>query len=57
MKIKIEFNMDNAAFELECNFEMTRILETIKVQIHKGYAKGNCVDVNGNRVGQWGITE
>jgi len=56
MKFKCEIKMDNAAFEYEQS-ELTYILENMKGQVWTGQSKATIFDSNGNRVGQWRITE
>jgi len=58
LKIEIEIEMDNAAFEGAANaaFEVVRILDTIKRDIVEadsaGAAVGNLRDINGNKCGK-----
>lgn len=56
MTLKIEINMDNAAFE-SCNgFEVARVLRELSTDVEElyfeaGFAKG-LYDLNGNKVGK-----
>jgi hypothetical protein len=34
-------------------YELTRILKGICEAIDNGATHGNCIDINGNKVGQW----
>ena len=53
MKVSIEFNADNAAFE-DHNNEISKILREIGEAIENyGITEGPCQDRNGNTVGQW----
>lgn len=55
MKFKLEFNMDNAAFQDgNREFEIGRLLDQIKEKVNQG-SEGLIYDLNGNRVGSWGI--
>lgn len=56
MKMKIEFETDNAAFDdgngpTEC----ARILEKIARRVGQGAEEGGIMDSNGNRVGSWSV--
>jgi len=57
MKFKLEFDMDNAAFEHYPEYEMERILKEVKGQIGNRYDRIDIpiFDINGNRIGVWGI--
>lgn len=56
MKLKIEINMDNAAFEDNPD-ELTDMLTTVGNRV-TGYGEksGNIMDSNGNTVGKYAIT-
>lgn len=54
---KIEMKTDNAAFEEDRGEEIARILETVAAAAKAGYTQGVCTDYNGNRVGNWWMTE
>lgn len=59
MEIKINVNLDNAAFEKQGNdVELSRILSEFAktlyfAKLEKDY--GNFRDINGNKVGTWEI--
>jgi hypothetical protein len=55
MKFKLEFDMDNAAFEDFKNGEVKNILESTKEKVDAGWTMGAVVDSNGNTVGQWSM--
>lgn len=57
MKLKININLDNAAFEDEG--EISRILRQLadKISYDGRIDGGKIMDVNGNSVGTWEITE
>ena len=59
MKLSIEINVDNDAFqdEFHGSAEIGRILARIPGNVANGETEGNCRDWNGNKVGQWKITE
>jgi hypothetical protein len=56
MKMGIEFNMDNAAFD-DRTAETASILRTITAQVEMGHTESPIIDGNGNRVGAWAIVE
>lgn len=61
MKITIEINMDNAAFE-DCNgTELARICRELADNFDtfplEPTGTGNIRDINGNTVGEWDVTE
>lgn len=53
MRLKIEINMDNAAFEIYPEREINRILKKISLEIMAEETYGNCMDINGNKVGYY----
>ena len=60
MKLTLEINMDNAAFgedydNPEWQPEAARILRKVADRIESGSDGGGIVDINGNKVGEWGI--
>lgn len=60
MELKLNVNMDNAAFQGPGHEEVSRILREISQQIEHSYEphpSGGCMDINGNTVGTWEITE
>ena len=65
---KIEFSTGNAAFHADdptdkwwdnmCrNTEIKNVLKNIINQLENGKTEGSCVDINGNRVGTWSLTD
>lgn len=56
MKLTLSFNMDNAAFADDPASEASDILQAVATQIREGLSDGLCVDVNGNKVGNWFIS-
>jgi len=56
MKCKIEFSMDNAAFEDDPGGEAKQIILAVAECIIEGDKLGKCCDSNGNTVGTWKIT-
>ena len=57
MRFTMTFKMDNAAFEDEPATEAARLLLQAAEAVEDGYEDGACVDINGNRVGQWEVKE
>ena len=55
MRMEIEFNMDNAAFEEAPEEEVNRILNVIGSKVMNGFVGGAIHDVNGNNIGNWDI--
>ena len=57
MNLKININLDNAAFEDEG--EISRILRKLadKISYDGSIDSGKIIDINGNSVGTWEITE
>lgn len=55
MKIQIEIDLDNAAFE-DNPGELAQILDKIPSNVRPG-DDGKLMDSNGNRVGQWEVNE
>ncbi len=57
MKLKIEIDCDNAAFDDEPATELSRILRVLAGRIEEGYLPEfngwQILDVNGNTVGHW----
>ena len=60
--LKIEIKTSNAAFCDPCtgdeseyweSVELNRILAGICLKIENGETSGNCMDINGNKVGLW----
>jgi hypothetical protein len=58
MKMRIEFEMDNAAFADETDDrEIQGILDNIALQYKNRLGGGNVMDSNGNTIGKWEIEE
>ena len=56
MDFELKLNCDNGAFwnpELEVN----RILKLLAEKVENGLVEGVIMDLNGNKVGEWGFTE
>lgn len=57
MAMRLSFETDNAAFgddnDTDRAHECARILRLIASQIERGSRGGQCVDLNGNKVGSW----
>lgn len=56
MELKLEFNMDNAAFHdnngnFEPGYAMVRIFQEVAIKIQQGESDGYIFDYNGNKVG------
>ena len=57
MKFEMQVEMDNAAFTDAPATELARILRKVAAKVEEGYEKSPCVDVNGNSVGQFSVTD
>ena len=57
MEIKINFNMDNAAFENDVERQTSLILLKIANDVQCGIKSGKPRDLNGNTIGSWEITD
>lgn len=55
MKFKLEFDMDNAAFDDRPELESQRILYIVAREINAGFVERKILDINGNTVGSWEI--
>lgn len=56
--MKIEFKTGGAAFDEPYQAsEIKRILEEIATKVECGYYSGKIIDINGNNVGEWELTE
>lgn len=65
--LKIEINTENAAFQSQwgaadkwddmyCrNEEVKRVLKNVCNQMDNGKTSGYCIDINGNRCGEWSL--
>lgn len=52
--MKIEFDTDNDAFaDGNADYEIIRILDSIKLKVSQGYNEGVIIDINGNKIGNW----
>lgn len=56
MKITIEINTDNAAFE-DRGQEIHRLLSVVQSKIIKGLCGGPLYDFNGNKVGKFEVID
>lgn len=54
---KVEIKTGNAAFEGNPEYEVKRILKEIEKKIEQGFSSGVCMDINGNKVGNWLLTK
>ena len=55
MELEILFSMDNAAFD-ECPLdEAARILRDVAKRLEVGENAGSIRDLNGNRIGHYGV--
>ena len=50
---EIKFSTGNAAFEDYETEECVRILKEVCNKLESGYTYGSCIDINGNKVGEW----
>ena len=57
MYLELNIQMDNAAFDVAPEVELNVILLRVGSDILGGLVFGNCVDANGNSVGQWEIVD
>ena len=58
MKFELKMDCDNSAFEPDHRLEIARILVAVADRmVNEGRDGGVCVDVNGNRVGEWEVTD
>jgi hypothetical protein len=58
MTFTLTINMDNAAFDGAPRYEIARLLNTVQAAVsYPGRVDGKVLDVNGNTVGRWEITE
>ena len=63
--LRIEFTTSNAAFAVDesdkwtrdyyRNEEIKRVLKNVCNQLDNGKTSGSCIDMNGNKVGEWSI--
>lgn len=52
---ELKFSTSGSAFEEISEQEIARILETTAEKIKNGYTDGPVMDINGNRIGEWGF--
>lgn len=57
MRFRLDFDMDNAAFEDNPAHETEVLLRQVAYAISHGARKGAVRDSNGNTVGSWEIEE
>lgn len=57
MELKLDINMDTAAFDIMPERELTAILMKVSTDITDGLVYGKCLDVNSNTVGKWEILD
>ena len=55
MKLKLEINMDNAAFDNIPEIVLADMLEKVGQRIERGGTFGAIIDANGNKVGTFDI--
>ena len=53
--MKVQFDTDNAIFEVNAHEEIARILCKIARQVETGATSGNVIDINGNTIGKWEV--
>ena len=53
----LTFKTDNGAFDPDIESEIARILERVASQVKNGVRHHGVSDANGNRVGEWAISE
>ena len=56
MKLKLEINMDNAAFDTDAGHGAARILADAVKAVAMGCIRSSLFDINGNAVGKFSIT-
>jgi hypothetical protein len=52
---RLTIKATNDAFAEDPNEEIARIIELAAAQVREGLSAGPCIDLNGNRVGEWTI--
>lgn len=57
MKLILEINMDNAAFDIMPERELQALLTKVSLQIGAGKVESGIIDVNGNKVGFFEIQD
>ena len=51
--LSVNIKTGNAAFEDYEVEECVRILKEVCNKLESGYTYGSCIDINGNKVGEW----
>ncbi len=57
MKFSLEFNTENAVFDDEMEGQVEIILGNIIYHVWNGLTSHDILDINGNVIGRWEITE
>lgn len=57
MRFTVTIECDNAAFEDNAHGEVRRILHGIIERLGSMRSSGACMDINGNKVGEWELGE
>lgn len=61
MDFQMSINLDNAAFRDDEEHldptDLARLLRQVAKRVEDGWNVGTCLDVNGNKVGRWEISE
>lgn len=55
MRLELDFEMDNTAFNIEPENECKRILDEISQAVIDGSIGGKCIDADGNTIGYWEV--
>ena len=55
MKLLIDMNLDNEAFDLDLVLEVERIFKNVIAKLWQGDATGKLFDINGNSVGDFEV--
>ena len=53
---KLKIDTRNAAFEEDASEEIISILQYVRERLAEGRTEGVLHDINGNRVGEWKLT-
>lgn len=56
MRFTMTVDMDHAAFEYP-SAELGRLIGRVRTQVERGDEGGRVLDLNGNAVGSWSISE
>lgn len=57
MKLEIEMECNNSAFDEDPTFEIRRILEEMLDKLDGGMKEGYLLDINGNLVGEYKLKD